>query len=495
MAHVDHVALVPGANHARGESPTRGGAMKNLPVAEGETGGRPEVRGAVLVIEDEEATREALVALVEALGCEVLPAASAGAALQLLETKDVEVVLLDLGLPDIGGLEVLPRLLQVDDSVAVIVVTGDDSVATVVEAMRLGAEGFLVKPVGVPALQAALEQALRRHRTRRHVEVYRARLACRPEAIGGDELVGSSPAMQRVRDLIAKVAKTDSSVVVTGESGSGKGVVARLIHRYSRRAHGPFVDLSCAALPTNLVESEIFGYERGAFTDAKHSKPGLLEVAHGGTLFLDEIGELEPAAQAKLLKVLEQGTFRRVGGVRELRADVRLIVATHRDLPALMAEGRFRADLYFRLNVFGIALPPLRERGKDDILKLAEHFVRLLNPKLDRHVRSISEPACRALVRYHWPGNVRELHNAIERAMILASGDELALHHLPSDLWHATVSPTVKPSMRLDQAEAEHISSVVAACSGNLKQAAQRLGIARSTLYAKLARYGLRPTP
>lgn len=469
--------------------------MKNLPVAEGEAGGRREVRGAVLVIEDEEATREALVALVEALGCEVLPAASAGAALQLLETKDVEVVLLDLGLPDIGGLEVLPRLLQVDDSVAVIVVTGDDSVATVVEAMRLGAEGFLVKPVGVPALQAALEQALRRHRTRRHVEVYRARLACRPEAIGGDELVGSSPAMQRVRDLIAKVARTDSSVVVTGESGTGKGVVARLIHRYSRRAHGPFVDLSCAALPTNLVESEIFGYERGAFTDAKHSKPGLLEVAHGGTLFLDEIGELEPAAQAKLLKVLEQGTFRRVGGVRELRADVRLIVATHRDLPALMAEGRFRADLYFRLNVFGIALPPLRERGKDDILKLAEHFVRLLNPKLDRHVRSISEPACRALVRYHWPGNVRELHNAIERAMILASGDELALHHLPSDLWHATASPTVTPSMRLDQAEAEHISSVVAACSGNLKQAAQRLGIARSTLYAKLARYGLRPTP
>lgn len=469
--------------------------MKGASAAESELGEPLERRGVVLVIEDETETREAFVALISALGCEVLSAGSAAAALRLLETADVDVILLDLGLPDLGGLDLLPRLLEVDDSLAVIVVTGDDSVGTVVEAMRLGAEGFLVKPVAVSALESALGQALRQRRLRRHVDVYKARVACRPEEVGEEELVGSSPAMQRVRELVTRVARTNSSVVVTGESGTGKGVVARLIHNYSRRAHGPFVDLSCAALATNLFESEVFGHERGAFTDAKQPKPGLLEVAHGGTLFLDEIAELDPAAQAKLLKVLEQGTFRRVGGVRELKADVRVVVATHRDLPTLMAEGRFRADLYFRLNVFRITVPPLRERGEKDVLALAQHFVRSLNPKLERRIRSISEPACRALVRYHWPGNVRELHNVIERAMILATGEELGLHHLPSDLWQTTLSPAVGPPGRLDQAEAEHISRVVTACGGNLKQAAQRLGIARSTLYAKLARYGLRSTP
>lgn len=457
--------------------------------------GRPNQwgRGVVLVVEDDESTRKAIAAAVQAMGCEVLEAGDGSAALKILETKDVEVILTDLGLPDINGLELLPRLLEVNEIVSVVVVTGDDSTATVVQAMQLGAESFLVKPVSVPLLGSTIEQAIRRHRLRRHVETYRTRVACRAEEIGADELVGSSAAMRRVRELIATVAKSDSSVVLTGESGTGKGIVARLIHRYSRRAHGPFVDLSCAALPSNLVESEIFGHERGAFTDGKHAKPGLLEVAHGGTLFLDEIGELELAAQAKLLKAIEEGTFRRVGGVRELRVDVRFVVATHRGLSALVREGRFRSDFCFRINVFGIELPPLRDRGEADILELAHHFVRVLNPQLRRQIRKISEPACRALTRYHWPGNVRELRNSIERAMILATGDELALTHFPAELRHPAANVPRDQTLRLDLVEAETIKEAIAASGGNLKRAAQHLGIARSTLYAKMARLGLGP--
>ncbi len=427
------------------------------------------------------------------MGHEAIGAGTAARALEVAEQRDIEVVLLDLGLPDMGGLDLLPRLLQIDESLAVVVVTGESSIASVVEAMKLGAQGFLAKPVTVAAIEAAVAQAVREHRLRRHAAVYHARVSCQQENTSPDELVGSSAAMQRVFDLILKVASTDTAVVLTGESGTGKGVVARMIHRYSRRAHGPFVDVSCAALPGNLLESEVFGHERGAFTDAKRTKPGLMEVAHGGTLFLDEVGELDWPAQAKLLKALEEGRFRRVGGVRDLRADVRLVVATHRDLAALVGEGRFRHDLFFRLNVFEISLPPLRARGEADIVQLANHFIYALNARLGKRVRRLREPAVQALVQHSWPGNVRELRNAIERAMILVSGDEVELHHLPADLWQRGGVTAAVSSQRLDELEASHIRAVVAACQGNLKLAAQRLGVARSTLYAKMSRFGLRP--
>lgn len=447
-------------------------------------------RAVVLIVEDDVATREVLAELLASTNCDVLQAGSGAQALQILDRRDVEVVLLDLGLPDVSGLELLPRILEQDESVAVIVVTGDSTTETVVEAMRLGADGFLVKPVTAATLTGTLAQAVRRHRLQRHAAVYRERVASRGNESGIRELIGSSPAMDRVRELIAKVAGTDSPVLVTGESGTGKGVVARLIHRYSRRAHGPFVDLSCAALPGPLVESELFGHERGAFTDAKSAKPGMIEIADGGTLFLDEIAELEGAAQAKLLKAVEERAIRRIGGIRERRVNVRFVVATHRDLAKLMAEGRFRSDLFFRLNVFGIEIPPLRKRGSGDIAELADHFVKVLNPELGRQIRSISEPVLRALVQYEWPGNVRELRNAIERAMILAPGEKIEVHHLPPDLWQRRSGAVSQPpSGGLEHAEVEAIRNAITACGGNLSQAARVLGIARSTLYAKVARY------
>ncbi len=394
--------------------------------------GRP---GTVLLVEDDEAERDAVASVVREAGHSVATAGSGAEALAFLERRAADVVVLDLGLPDVDGLDLLPRLVSVEGNATVVVLTGRDDIQTVVEAMKRGADGFLVKPVDVATLQATVEKALRQQRLVRRATVYEEAVAARKGTgeLGAAEFVGTSPEIRAVREMIGKVATTDSSVVLSGESGTGKGVVARLIHRYSRRPHGPFVGVSCAALPANLVESEIFGHERGAFTDAKTSKPGLLEVANGGTVFLDEVAELEPPAQGKLLKVIEERSFRRLGGVRDLTVDVRFVVATHQDLAELVRRGAFRQDLYYRLNVFQIVLPPLRERG-DDVLELAYRFISDLNPLVGRAVRRVTDPAADLLQRYSWPGNVRELRNVIERAMILAAGDEISPAQLPRDI-------------------------------------------------------------
>jgi DNA-binding NtrC family response regulator len=448
----------------------------------------------VLFVEDDEATRDTVSEALSAEGYRVVGLPSGGAALRHLERCDAGVVLLDLGLPDMDGLDLLPKLKAIDESTVAVVMTGRDDIATVVDAMKRGAESFLVKPVDMQTLLAAVAKALEQHRLYRHASAYRQRVASVPPGeVGETELVGSSAAIRAVRELIATVAPTDASVVIRGESGVGKGVVARLLHRHSRRPSGPFVDLSCAALPANLVESEIFGYEPGAFTGAKGRKPGLLEVANGGTLFLDEVAELELPAQGKLLKVIEEKRFRRVGGVRDVSADVRFVVATHVDLRRAVAEKRFRQDLLFRLDVFEIEIPPLRERG-DDVLELAYHFVRQLNPHLGRRARRLADPAARALLRYSWPGNVRELHNVMERALILTAGEEIRLAHLPADL---RVSRGDAPAavMTLEAVEARHVEHALRAAGGNVKRTAGLLGISRSTLYAKMERYGLQASP
>jgi two-component system response regulator AtoC len=450
--------------------------------------------GKLLLIDDEPGEREAVAEVLRSGEHDVAVAATGREAQEQLERADAEVVVLDLGLPDIDGLELLPLLKQVDPNVAVVVLTGRDDIQTVVEAMRGGADNFLVKPVDAATLQETVERALRRRRLIRRATVYEEVVASRRASAKAmeAELVGSSAAMQAVRVLIAKVAPTESSVVVSSESGTGKGVVARLIHRHSRRAHGPFVGLSCAALPANLVESEIFGHERGAFTDAKTTKPGLLEVASGGTVFLDEVAELEPSSQGKLLKVIEERTFRRLGGVRDLSVDVRFVVATHQNLAALVGAGRFRQDLFYRLNVFQIGIPPLRERG-DDILELTYHFIRELNPSLGRSITGVADPAAELLLRYSWPGNVRELRNVIERAMVLASGDTITPAHLPEDLCKESRGGHHLRVQSLAEVEAAHIERVLRVARGNVKLAAERLGISRSTLYAKMDRYGLGP--
>ena len=457
-----------------------------------------EKPGRILVVEDDAEVRSALEDVLTAETHAVALAGSAAAARSYLERFHAEVIMLDLGLPDTDGLDLLPELASIAEDAAVVVMTGRGDIQTVVEAMKRGAEGFLVKPVDTKTLLLTVEKALRQHRLTRHAAVYRAAVAARANARAPSEreLVGSSPSMAEVRELIAQVAPTQSSVVISGESGTGKGVVARLIHDHSRRPQGPFVDLSCAALPATLVESEIFGYERGAFTDAVVQKPGLLEVANGGTLFLDEIGELEMVSQGKLLKVIEDRSFRRLGGVRQLGVDVRFLVATHGDLAELVDAGSFRGDLFYWLNVFQIKLPPLRERG-DDVVELAYRFIAELNPLVGRQVKRIGGSAAALPLRYPWPGNVRELRNVIERTLILSAGDSITAANLPRDLRDAAPADALGSVGTLAESEAAHIERVVRFANGNLKLAARCLGIARSTLFAKLARLaaGAQGTP
>ena len=444
--------------------------------------------GRVFVVEDDASLRETLRQALAAEGHRVETAGDAASALALIERVSVDAIVLDLGLPDMDGLDVLARLAALDDHPAVVVLTGRDDIETIVEAMRRGAENFLIKPVDLPTLTLAVANALEKYRLSRHAAFYRKAIASGAGEPGGPAFVGSSAAMLAVRELVAKVAPTDSSVVLLGESGSGKGAVAHFIHRSSRRSGGPFVDLNCAALPATLVESEVFGYEKGAFTDAKTWKPGLLEVAGGGTVFLDEIAELDASAQSKLLKVIEERTFRRLGGVRDVEVDVRFVVATSSDLRKAVEARRFREDLYYRLNVFQIGLPPLRERG-EDVIELAFHFIGELNPRIGRRVTRIAEPAAALLLGYGWKGNVRELRNVVERAMILTSGDVLEVSSLPADLRYGGGGEERRMIATLEEVEAAHIKRVLTLCRGNIKLAASGLGISRSTLYTKLEKY------
>ncbi|MFH1176091.1 MAG: sigma-54 dependent transcriptional regulator, partial [Acidobacteriota bacterium] len=350
--------------------------------------GPTERPGTILLVEDDAEVRGAVRELLTLERHSVTEAATAGEALELLRRSDMELVLLDLGLPDMDGLELLSRVRIHDENQVVVVLTGRGDIETVVEAMKRGAENFLVKPVQVEPLLAAVNRAIGQYRLRRHQLTTIAERQRR----GVPEPVGSSKIMRRVRDMANRVAATDSSVVLLGESGTGKGLIAQLIHHLSRRAAGPVMDINCAALPAQLLESELFGHERGAFTDARDRKLGLFEAAHGGTLFLDEVADLDPAVQSKLLKALEDRRFRRLGGVRDITVDVRIIVATHRDLRADVASGRFRQDLFYRLNVIPLRVPPLRER-EEDIPLLAEHFLQKFTAETGRPVRGITPEA------------------------------------------------------------------------------------------------------
>lgn len=437
----------------------------------------------VLIVEDDTDLRGALQSLLEAEGIPTLGAGSAAEASELLAAREAGLILLDLGLPDMDGLELLSRLKATEDA-PVVVLTGRSDIATVVEAMKRGAENFLVKPTEAEQVVGIVKKELGRHVRQRHLEIQLAR----EKAKGARFPVGASKAMQHVRVLVQRVAETDASVVLLGESGTGKGMIARLIHGLSRRRDAPFLDVNCAALARELLESELFGHERGAFTDARERKLGLLEAAHGGTVFLDEIAEMDQHVQSKLLKAIEDRRFRRLGGVREIQVDVRIIAATHRDLREEVEAGRFRKDLYYRLNVFQIVLPPLRDR-KEDILPIASAFIAELNPVLGKQVQGIHPEAVRILEAYPWPGNIRELRNVIERAMILARGDEIRPEHLPREI--RTQKGADAGLVSLEELEAAHIRRVIHAVGGNLKKAAEVLGISRSTLYEKIERYGI----
>jgi DNA-binding NtrC family response regulator len=439
----------------------------------------------LLVIDDDESIRAGIAALLELGGWEVVGAGTAREGMKAFDDSSPDVILLDVGLPDASGLDVLAHVKADSDAVPVVMLSGAATIDVAVEAMRLGAETFVQKPADGAALEAILDQASRTAAARRQLAALE-----RQSEPKGELLAGESQAMALVREIIERVAPAPSPVLLLGESGTGKGLAARALHQRSRVARGPWVDLNCAGLPRDLLESELFGHERGAFTGAHTAKQGLLEIASGGTLFLDEIGELDISHQARVLKVLEQKTFRRVGGVRDIRVNLRLIAATNRDLQAEVAAGRFRADLYYRLNVVSIHLPPLRER-LEDVPLLSRQLLAVLAAELRRPAIRISDRAISRLRGYSWPGNVRELRNVLERAILVSNGREI----VPGDLLLGTEaapprggsdSPENEWDIRpLDEVVTSYIAKAVQASRGNMRLAARRLGISPSTLYSR----------
>jgi two-component system NtrC family response regulator/two-component system response regulator HydG len=447
----------------------------------------PTVPGRVLIVDDDPDIRESLSSALDPTRYILKSAADGATAISLAEGFSPEVILLDLGLPDVQGLDLIPRFRELDEMTGIIVLTATSEIAVVVRAMRLGADNFLVKPATLETLNEVLGRTLLAKRRDRQLRALVVRTA-RPEE---STIVGSSRPMRRVVELIAQVADTDATVLLEGESGSGKGLAAEAIHRRSGRADGPFLDMNCAGLSPTLLESELFGHEKGAFTDASRSKPGLLEIASGGTVFLDEIGEMPLEVQSKLLKVLESRRFRRVGGIRDITSNVRLIAASNHDIKSLVKEGRFREDLYYRLNVFAITIPPLRYRA-DDILELAHHFLGELNRSLGTRVEGFDATTTEILRRYGWPGNARELRNVVERAVILVREGMIESHHLPADLLGPAMAQAVGKIKALAEIERDHLGRALDATGGNIKRAAELLKISRTTLYNKIKAHKIR---
>lgn len=441
---------------------------------------------AVLIVDDDKATREGL-ALALRGAHTVHTAADAEAALATLTANAVDLVLTDLRMPGRDGLSLLRDIVTNHPGLPVILLSAYGSVESAVAAMREGAYDFLTKPVNLDHLELVVRRALRQKTLERQNAKLRTQLAGQSAL---DRLIGSSEAMLRVRERIAQAAPTPATVLIQGPSGTGKELVARALHALSPRAEKPFVAVHCAALTPSLLESELFGHVRGAFTGATEDRKGRFELADGGTLFLDEISEIDLATQVKLLRVLETRTVEPVGSATPVPVDIRLVAATNRDLRAWTAEGKFREDLYFRLNVVDITLPPLRER-QGDLPILCDAFVRELNPALGRHILGLTPEALDLLARYPWPGNVRELRNTIERMMVLAAGDRLGPKDVPANIREgaAPALPPPTPGAEADD-EAARIRRALAECPSK-KAAAQRLGLPLRTLYRRIKTYGL----
>jgi DNA-binding NtrC family response regulator len=448
-------------------------------------------RPAVLVVDDEPGVR-ASVRLILDGAYEVVEAADGPSAIETVRARDVDVCLLDVRLPGIEGLEVLRRLKQLDPGLEVVLITAVRTVRTAVAAMKLGAHDYLTKPFPVEELRAAVRRALERRALRHEVRYLRDQLA---RHAGFDDLVGRSPAMERVYGLIRAVADSAVTVLITGESGTGKELIARAIHRQGARRARPFVAVNCGALPAELVESELFGHERGAFTGAHVRRAGKFALAHTGTLFLDEIATLRIDLQPKLLRALQEREIERVGGDRALPVDVRVIAATNADLRQAVAAGRFREDLLYRLDVIRIAVPPLRER-RADVAPLARHFLARYAHQLGRPVAELSPPALELLERYHWPGNVRELENVIARSVTLARDGVVQLDDIPLDLALPRPRTTWEEGLTLRQArdefERQAILRMLERTGGNQTLAARQLGMHRNTLVLKMAQLGIR---
>lgn len=448
-------------------------------------------RGSVLVVDDDPSMGEFLVDGLGALGFQVEATTAGEQALQRVREAAFDVVITDVRMKGMDGLTLCRQLIERSSGPPVVMLTAFADYEAAVEAVRAGAYDFLAKPVKLDVLGIAVARAVERHRL--HQEVKRlSQSLSRSKGFGS--LVGDSPAMRKLYDLLERVAPSDASVLLTGESGTGKEVVARALHAHSGRRGQPWVAINCAALPEHLLEAELFGHERGAFTDAKNAKPGLFAEASGGTLFLDEIAELAPGLQAKLLRALQERAVRPLGGRKEIPFDVRLVAATNRDLETAVEEKRFREDLYFRINVIELCLPPLRARG-NDVLALAAHFLAGFAQAAHKPIVALAPQVAERLLNYAWPGNVRELQNTIERAVTLATHDHITLDDLPERIvqhkrGHVVLSGEDE-LVSLEEMEKRHILQVLAATGGSKAAAAKVLGLDRTTLWRKLARIGI----
>src|ERR1041385_3831230 len=452
----------------------------------------------ILVVDDDQAIRWTLREALQSWGFTASEAGSVAEGLAAFNAELPAAVLLDIDLPDGSGLNLLREIKRENEDAIVIIITGNVHVDNTISALRGGAYDFIGKPISLEELRITIRNAIEARHLRREVEQVRKE---RAREFNFRQIIGESPAMKKMLSLAAKVAESEvSSVLLQGESGTGKDLVAKAIHYGSQRAEQPFVAVNCAALPATLIESELFGYEKGAFTDAKARKEGLFEQAEGGTLLLDEIGELELSLQAKLLRVLEEGTFRRVGGLKDIPMNVRVLAASNRDLKSESEAGRFRLDLYYRLSVIQIDIPPLRERG-DDVLLLAQHYIDTIGSRLKRNrkISALSPEVKDVFRKYHWPGNVRELRNVIERALILEENDQITTEYLPGGLLlpprqlRSTVSADmaaqfVLPAegISLDEAELSFVRQAIERSGGNQTRAAELLGISRDQLRYRL---------
>ncbi|MDH4162673.1 MAG: sigma-54 dependent transcriptional regulator [Nitrospirota bacterium] len=450
----------------------------------------------ILVIDDEKLIRWTLEQHLVREGYEVVTADSAEKGLQLINEEAPDLLLLDNRLPEMTGLELLEKLNVPERGIMVIMITAYGLVETAVKAMKLGAYDYISKPFNLEEITFVIRKALEAGSLRSQVKQLRGKV---------DAIIGETDMMLRVKDLIAKIAKSDATtVLIQGESGTGKELVAKAVHSGSLRAERPFMAINCAALPLTLLESELMGHEKGAFTDAKAAKKGLFELADGGTVFLDEIGDMDISMQAKLLRILEEKSFRRIGGVKDIKVDVRVISATNQDLSRAMNEGRFRKDLYYRLQVVPIMLPPLRDRGRD-ILLLARHFTDHFNRECHKSVQGISKEAEQVFLSYPWPGNVRELKNVIERAMIFEIDKEIMPEHLSPEILEQHAAPmdssltpvsldclTIPESgISIEEVENALVKKALEMAGGNQTRASQLLKMPRDAFRRRMKRFGL----
>ena len=455
------------------------------------------MKPSILIVDDDEVMQETLSDVLRKRGYEIFSVGSGNGALPMIKKNVIDLILLDMRLPDIDGLEVLKKIKEFDTEILVIMMTAYSDVQTAVSAMKSGAYDYINKPFELEELKLLIEKGLE---MKSLINEVRRLHRQQKENYQNSHIYGVSPQIHYVKELIGMISKTHkTSVLIQGESGTGKELAANAIHYNSHRSDKPLMKINCSAIPDSLLESELFGYEKGAFTDAKNTKKGLFELADSGTVFLDEIGDMNPFLQSKILRVLENQTFMRVGGEREIKVDIRIVAATNKDLETMVREGFFRKDLYYRLKVMVVEMPPLRDR-LEDILLLSNLFIEENNKEFNKNIKGFSDEAKKLMVQYSWPGNVRELKNVIERAMILTDQEVITPNHLPFELKqtekfiHGNTEHEISEKtddMSLESMEKIHLSKVLKRLEWNKSKASKNLGISRATLRAKIKKYNL----